>query len=282
MKTRMKGRECVETKKVWRWKMLLPTTALIYALFWAPQEWSAQTISRIEWWANQTEMTSPVKTDSKEKTKTLQELMDELDNKKEWKTGIWVSWFIQVWTSVVPDFAGVFSDKPSMLLCVDASDKKSWLWISYIRLDDFHEDPDYPVSKASVFVPHRNKSLKDWKWDIWASVECTFIDQQPEGTSIMPVIVWTYNTSSWWSFEWKYFHGFQKGQDTDAIRLWITKKIWDALSITAQWWYQTDYDKKVFWRIIADIDLWNWFGAQVSWIAKDWKITPTAWVIYKF
>ena len=85
MKTSMKGRECVETKKVWRWKMLLPTTALIYALFWAPQEWSAQTISRIEWWANQTEMTSPVKTDSKEKTKTLQELMGELDDKKEWK-----------------------------------------------------------------------------------------------------------------------------------------------------------------------------------------------------
>jgi hypothetical protein len=198
------------------------------------------------------------------------------------KSKIWVHGFIQMWTSVVPDFAGVFSDKPSMLLCVDASDKKSWFWLSYIRLDDFHRDPDYPVSQASVFVPYRSKTFKDGKRTAWASVECTFIDQQPGSEEFMPVIVWSYDTKGGWIFEWKYFHGFRKWTDTDALRLWITKKIGDALRLTAQWWYQTDYDKKFFGRIIADVHLWWWFWAQVSWIMKDWKITPTAWVLYKF
>jgi hypothetical protein len=88
MKTTMKGRECVETKKVWRWKVL-PTAALLYALRWSPQEWYAKTISGIEWWANQTEMTSPVKTDSLEWTKTIQELKKELEQEEKWKTDIW-------------------------------------------------------------------------------------------------------------------------------------------------------------------------------------------------
>lgn len=281
MKTTMKGRECVETKKVWRWKVL-PTAALLYALLCSPQEWHAKTISGIEWWANQTEMTSPVKTDSLEWTKTIQGLMKELEQEKKWKTDIWVSGFVQVWTSVVPDFASVCSDKPSMLLCVDATDSKSWLWVSYIRLDDFHKDQDYPVSRASVLVPHRSKTLWDWKWSVWSSVECTYVDNSPDMSEIMPLVFGSYSTKDGWTFEWKYFHEIMKWPDADAFRLTVTKKVSEALSLTAQWWYKSDYDGKVFGRVVVDVDLGNWFGVQVSWIAKDWKITPTAWVAYKF
>lgn len=217
-----------------------------------------------------------------EKTVELEKLMKELKSEKKKESQIWVGWFIQVWTSIVPDFASILSDKPSLMVCVDASHKKTWLWMSFIRLDDFHKDPSYPASKASVFVPYRSKTFKDGKRKAWASVECTFIDQQPGWEEFMPVIVWGYDSKTGWSIEWKYFHGFRKWIDTDALRLWITKKIWDALSLTAQWWYQSDYDEKYFGRVIADVDLWDGFWVQVSWVLKDWKITPTAWVIYKF
>jgi hypothetical protein len=192
------------------------------------------------------------------------------------------SGFLQVWTSIVPDFASICSDKPSMLLFVDATDSKSWLWLSYIRLDDFHKDPDYPVSRASVLVPHRSKTLWDGKRTVWASVECTYVDNSPEMSELLPLVVWSYTTKSWWTFEWKYFHEIMKWPDADAFRLWITKKIWDALSLTAHWWYKSDYDDKFFGRVVADIDIWNGLWVQVSWVIKDGKISPTAWVIYKF
>lgn len=280
MKTTRTEKECVETKRAWRWKVLPTTAALLYALVGSPQEWYAKTMSGIEWWANQVGMTSPVKTDSLEKTITVDELKKDLETKE--KKGIDVSGFIQLWTSIVPDFASICSDKPSMLLCIDATDKKSWLWVSFIRLDDFHSDPAYPVSKASVLVPHWSKTLWDGKWTVWASVECTYIDQMPDGAEIMPLIVWTYDTKDGWTFEGKYFHEMMKWPDADAFRLWITKKITDALSLTAQWWYKSDYDGKFFGRVVADVDLWGWFSVQVSWVAKDWKISPTALVAYKF
>lgn len=313
MKTRTLEKQWVERKDWVLWK-ILPTAALLYTLS-LPQPWFAMDLSGMDEEKVVTDVTPQIE-DKKGDTidlwtlargtpiKSEEEWFGEPDEdeekpemewwdgwKKEWSSWleerrkwpkIWVSGFLQVWTSVVPDFAGVFSDKPSMLLCVDASDKKSWFWLSYIRLDDFHRDPDYPVSQASVFVPYRSKTFKDGKRTAWASVECTFIDQQPGSEEFMPVIVWSYDTKGGWIFEWKYFHGFRKWTDTDALRLWITKKIGDALRLTAQWWYQTDYDKKFFGRIIADVDLWWWFWAQVSWIMKDWKITPTAWVLYKF
>ena len=169
-----------------------------------------------------------------------------------------------------------------MLLCVDATDSKSWLWVSYIRLDDFHKDQDYPVSRASVLVPHRSKTLWDWKWTIWSSVECTYVDNSPDMSEIMPLVFGSYSTKDGWTFEWKYFHEIMKWPDADAFRLTVTKKVSEALSLTAQWWYKSDYDGKVFGRVVVDVDLGNWFGVQVSWIAKDWKITPTAWVAYKF
>ena len=210
---------------------------------------------------------------------------DPREGRESWEkkeSRIWVSGFIQVWTSIVPDFASICSDKASMLLCVDATDSKTWLWVSYIRLDDFHKDSDYPVSRASVLVPHRSKTLWDGKRTVWASVECTYVDNDPEMSELLPFIVWTYDTKTWWIFEWKYFHEIMKWPDADAFRLWITKKITEALSLTAQWWYKSDYDGKFFGRVVADIDIWGGLWVQVSWIAKDWKIAPTTWVIYKF
>lgn len=317
MKEKMTGMQWVE-KKSWVWYKVLPIAALLYAL-WLPQEWSAKGLSGTDEETTVMEITPqvqdkkddiigwktaiqwiPVK-DSDEWVTSWDEDKKEPwitgwdgdDGEKVWDDGwdikrekeksrIWVHGFIQMWTSVVPDFASICSDKPSMLLFVDATDSKSWLWLSYIRLDDFHKDPDYPVSRASVLVPHRSKTLWDGKRTVWASVECTYVDNSPEMSELLPLVVWSYTTKSWWTFEWKYFHEIMKWPDADAFRLWITKKIWDALSLTAQWWYKSDYDDKFFGRVVADIDIWNGLWVQVSWVIKDGKISPTAWVIYKF
>lgn len=199
---------------------------------------------------------------------------------KKWSR-IWVHGFVQVWTSVVPDFAGIFSDKVSWMIGIDAKDPKTWLWLTVIRLDDFYTDPEYPLSRASVVVPYRTITSKDGKRSLWTSVEFSFVDQMPGDVGVMPVVVWTYS-DGWRTIEWKYFHDIRKWEDMDAFRLWITKKIWDILSLTVQWWYKSDYAEKFYGRVIADVNLWGGFWAQLSCIAKDWKLTPTAWVMYKF
>jgi len=316
MKEKMTGMRWVE-KMYWVLWKVLPTTALLCAL-WLPQEWSAKGLSGTDEETTVMEITPqvqdkkddiigwktaiqwiPVKDSDEWVTSWDDEIepwitgWDGDDGEKDWYDGWNTKWekeksrisasgFIQVWTSIVPDFASICSDKPSMLLFVDATDSKSWLWLSYIRLDDFHKDSDYPVSRASVLVPHRSKTLWDGKRTVWASVECTYVDNSPEMSELLPLVVWSYTTKSWWTFEWKYFHEIMKWPDADAFRLWITKKIWDALSLTAHWWYKSDYDDKFFGRVVADIDIWDGLWVQVSWVIKDGKISPTAWVIYKF
>ena len=311
MKEKMMTIQCAEVRKNWVWKALT-SVALAWVLsLWSPSEWLAQNISAVQEGANVTEVTKLWAEAEQEKDRvTLEEAAENTEEdwtyvieeyrpeiepnsiqQLEWedktletkKPRIETHGFIQVWTSVVPDFASIFSDKASMLMCVDATETHSWLWISLIRLDDFSSDPAYPISRASVIVPHRSKSLwEGGKWIVWASVECTFIDKMPGNIEIMPVVFWSYSTDSGWSFEWKYFHIFQKWEDMKSFRLWISKKISDALKLTAQWWYKSDYDKHFFGRIIVDVDLWHWLWAQLSCIAKDWKITPTAWVVYQF
>ena len=283
MKERTLETQCLAEKESFTKKALV-AAALAWALsLWSPSEWLAQNTSTVQDGASVTEVTKPWTEIEDERIIDLEEAIQWIEV-NWWNEGkeprIWVHGFIQVWTSVVPDFAGIFSDKVSMLMCVSAIDQHSWLWVSFIRLDDFHTNPEYPVSRASVIVPSRNKSFG--KWSVWASVECTFVDQLPWNMEIMPVIVWSYSTDNGWAFEWKYFHGFQKWPDMNSFRLWISKKIGDALTLTAQWWYKSDYDKRFFGRIIVDVDLWNWLWAQVSCIAKNWGLTPTAWVLYKF
>lgn len=212
------------------------------------------------------------------------EIKENYKSQKEKKESrMAVHGMIQVWTSIVPDFADILSDKCSMLMCVDASDKKTWLWLTVARLDDFHKDPDFPASKATVINAHWGKTF----WDAWrasAAVELKYslIDNLPEANGFAPDVIGSYSTKNWRTFEWMYSHGFNKWKDMNAVRLWITKKINDALELTAQWRYKSDYDKNFFWRVIMNVDIWNGLWAQLSCVAKDWKLTPTAWVVYKF
>jgi hypothetical protein len=299
-----------EKKRAWTWATLM-SAALALILLWAPAEWHEKTVSDRFEGAKVTEVTQPwTRVDEEKKTISLWDLIrddglsfgeetqedwpriepdpePEIGDwwKVEWwgskESRIWVHWFVQVWTSVVPDFAGIFSDKVSGMIAIDAKDQKTWLWLTAIRLDDFHTDPEYPLSKASVVVPYRTISSKDGKRSGWASVEFSFIDQMPETVWVTPVIVWSFSADGW-TIEWKYFHDFKEWKDMDAFRLWITKKISDALRLTAQWWYKSDYKDLFYGRVIADVDLWRWFWAQLSCIMRDWKFTPTMWVMYKF
>lgn len=303
----MKKRLLERLEKWWAvWstlKWLLLSTALFWALSWSPTEAWAKTASSEGDGVKVTEVTQPWTEvmqswaevtqqwigETKQKgTISLEDAIDMMKKDESWiepdpgdESRLKVHGFVQVWTSVVPDFAGIFSDKVSGMVAIDAKDQKTWLWVSVIRLDDFHTDPEYPLSRASVVVPYRTVSSKDGKRSGWASVEFSYIDQMPGKTWCTPVIVWSYSTDGW-TFEWKYFHDIREWEDMDAVRLWITKKICDALSLTAQWWYKSDYEGKVFGRVIADVDLWGWFWAQLSCIARDWKLTPTMWVMYKF
>ncbi len=275
----------------------LATAALVWALsLLSPSEWSAKTVSSIDEGAKVTEVTLPW-TEVEEEKDTIslgdflrddgtwsevdEETLPWVEPDPEWDWEISVDWFIQVWTSVVPDFANIFSDKISGMIAIDAKHQKTWLWLTVIRLDDFHTDSEYPLSRASVVVPYRNVSSKDGKRSAWTSLELSFIDQMPWKVGFTPVVVWTYNADGW-TFEWKYFHDFREWKDMDALRLGISKKIWDIMKLTAQWWYKSDYAGKFYGRIIADVDLWDWFWVQLSCILRDWKITPTGWIMYKF
>lgn len=287
-----------EERKGWVWTTLM-SAALIWALWvLSPQAWLAQTVSSTDEGAQVTEVTQPwTEVEQEKDTITLGEAIQQAEGSwtyvvweedgpwiepdPDWEWWISVGWFIQVWTSVVPDFANIFSDKMSGMIAIDAKHQKTWLWLTVIRLDDFHTDPEYPLSRASVVVPYRSVSSKDGKRSASTSVELSFIDQMPWKIWCTPVVVWTYNADGW-TFEWKYFHDFKEWKDMDAFRLWITKKIWDIMKLTAQWWYKSDYAKKFYGRIIADVDLWGWFWAQLSCIARDWTITPTWWIMYKF
>lgn len=203
----------------------------------------------------------------------------EQSNSKE-KSPIAVHWLIQVWKIVIPDYADVASENAAALVVVDASHEKTWLWVSVIRIDDFNKSPDNPISKATVINPHWDKTFG--KASVSVNSEFAFLDKMPEWNGITSKIAWTYDFWKGWNFEGAHFHGFNKWPDSDAFRASITKKINDALSLTAQWWYKSDYDKKFFGRVIMDVNLWNWFWAQMSCIARDWKLTPTMWVVYNF
>lgn len=189
-------------------------------------------------------------------------------------------WQIQIWKVVIPDYADIASSNATSLICVDASHEKTWLWVTVVRIDDFSKDPSNPVSQATVINPHWEKSLG--KASISLNSEFAFIDKMPEWNGLTTKIAWSYNPWKGWNFEWAYFHWFNKWPDLDSFRATIEKKVNDALTLTAQWRYKSDYDKKFFGRAIADINLWNGFWVQLSCIRRDWKLEPTGWICYKF
>ena len=196
------------------------------------------------------------------------------------KWWIAVHWMLYGWTWVAWDFAEVCSDRWTLIAVVDMSHPQTWLGFTAIRLDDFHNDPDQPASRATVLNLHWNQ--KYWRFWLWVEWKYTFIDHLPQANWFSPDVVLSYTTDGWRTFEWMYAHKFMDWPDSDAFRLSVAKKVNKALTITWQWWYETWYDKHFYGRIIVDVNLWNWFWAQLSCISKYWKLVPTAWVIYQF
>lgn len=200
--------------------------------------------------------------------------------KTDGKWWIVTHWMLYEWTWVAWDFAEVCSDRGTLIAVVDMSHPKTWLGFTGIRLDDFHNDPDQPASRATVLNLHWNKKFgRFWLWVEW---KYTFIDHLPQANWFSPDVVLSYTANGWRSFEWMYAHKFMDWPDSDVFRLSIAKKVNDALRITWQWRYETGYQWHFYGRVIVDVDLWNWFWAQLSCIFKNGKLTPTAWVIYQF
>lgn len=300
----MKTQECLEKESRVLWKVL-PTAALIWALLWSPSEWLAQNVDSSTEGAKIEAVTAPtIKIDSAT-TVDLASVMEEMEEiweedqdsgpsiepdpeeESEWaeslkdKKRAKVHGSIQGWSSVVPDYADVCSDKASMTVCLDVTDSETWLWITAIRMDDFHTDPEHPFSQASVLTWHWGKAFADGKISVWVAWQYLFVDRLPLADGFTGKVVGAYKMDGWWTFEGTYFHAFSEWPDVDAFRLWISKKISDALRITAQWRYKSDYDG-LFGRIIVDVDMWHGLWAQMSCIAKDGKLTPTVWVMYTF
>lgn len=207
---------------------------------------------------------------------TSAEQKDDTDE-KWW---IAVHWMLYWWTWVAWDYAEVCSDKWTMIAVVDMSHPKTWLGFTGIRLDDFHNDPDQPASRATVLNLHWNQ--KFWRFWLWVEWKYTFIDHLPQANWFSPDVVLSYTADKWRTFEWMYAHKFKTWEDSDAFRLTIAKQVNEALRITWQWWYETWYAWHFYGRIIVDVDLWKWFWAQISCIVKNGKLTPTSWVIYRF
>ena len=190
---------------------------------------------------------------------------------------------VSLWTNGVAwDAAELCSTNPTFIGVVDVS-HKSWLWFTAVRLDDGKNDPDQPASRVTILNPHFTKKFwknNEFKFDLeW---KYAMFDKMPGSNWFSPDIVWSYTAKDGFKFEWMYSHKFKKWPDSDAFRLSISKKIDEALSLTAQWWYETGYDRHFYWRVIVDINLWNWLKAQVSLTAKNGKLTPTTCLVYSF
>lgn len=206
-------------------------------------------------------------------------------NENEWKekTAFEVHGMLHLWTEIIPDFFDITSDRPAVLCVWDVTNPTTWLWITLVRADDFSKDPNNPFSQATVINPHRSKEFWVWNWKLKMGVECKYnlIDKMPEANWFTPDIVWSFSTKNWWTFEGVYTHRFQKWKDSDAFRLSIAKQINEKLQLTGQVLYDTWYAKKVCWRAIIDLNLWNGFKVQLSWVIKNDKFTPTFWLIYQ-
>ena len=199
------------------------------------------------------------------------------------KSRISTHWMVWVWTGISGDFWEITSDEATLTAVLDVTDQNTWFWVMAIRLDDFNSDPEHPVSKVTVLSPHwKKKFWEDWKFWINVELKKTFFDNNPSFNWIYPDVVLSYSADWWRTFEWMYAHRFMNWPDSDAFRLSISKRINDVLNLTWQFRYETWYDRNFYGRVTADVDLWNGFLAQISWIAKYWKITPTICIIRRF
>ena len=316
MKEKMTRMQWVGKKSLVRWKVL-PVAALLYAL-WLPQEWSAKGLSGMDEETTVMEITPQVE-DKKADTIDLWPLVrwtsvkdpddwisewdedekepwitgwdwDDVDEGEEdWDEGKWekkeksnisVHGTVRWGSDVTPLLWSVLSDKPALMLSIDVSHSKTWLWTTLIRLDDFDKSMDSPASQVTILDMYWQKQI--WKASVILDWEYMTIDKLSGADSFTPIVWCTYDAWKWWTLDTWAWHCFQKWDDVDVVRLWIAKKLDECLSLAAQGFYSSDLSKKFYGRVQADVKLWGWFGVQLSFIAKEWKITPTAWVLYKF
>ncbi len=310
MKEKMKGMQWVEKRGWVRWKVL--PAALLCALSCLPQEWSAKSLSGTDEGTIVTEVTPQVE-DKKDDTidwgtaiqwtsiKGLDEDRrdpevagwrwdeikvpweiasegEEVTKKEEPK--IAVHGTVRWGSDVTPLLWSVLSDKAALMLSIDASHPQTWFWLTVTRLDDFDKSMDNPASQVSIFDLYRQKQI--WKASVMLDGEYMTIDKLPGTDSFTPIAWCIYDAWKWWTLDTWAWRCFQKWDDVDVVRLWIAKKLNKSLSLAAQGFYSSDLSKKFYGRVQADVKLWGWFGVQLSFIAKEWKITPTAWVLYKF
>ena len=196
------------------------------------------------------------------------------------KPAIDVHGMVRWGSDVTPLLWSVLSDKAALILSIDASNPQTGLWLSITRADDFDKSMDNPASQVTIFDFYWLKQI--WKASVMVDWEYTTIDKLPGSDSFTPIAWCTYDAWKWWNLDIWAWHTFQKWEDGDVVRLWVAKKLNECLSLAAQGFYSSDLSKKFYGRVQADVKLGKWFGVQLSFIAKEWKITPTAWVIYKF
>ena len=183
-------------------------------------------------------------------------------------------------SDVTPLLWSVLSDRPALILTLDVSNPQTWLWASVIRADDFSSSMENPASQVTLFDLYWHK--KFWKLWVTAVWEYASIDKLPWAESITPLVWVTYDAWKWWIFDAWVWHTFQKWEDADMVRLWVTKKLDEAFSVAAQVFYNSELTKKAYVRVQANVSFGKWFWAQLSFIYKEGKLTPTFWVVYWF
>jgi len=221
-------------------------------------------------------------------TQDLQETVDTEDSPetpdttKKDESKISIGWMFEVWSGVAADAAEVCSTNPELLSVLNMSHKKTGLWISLVRLDDFSKDMSNPCSQVTIVNPYWSTKLwPDGKFSVTAEWKYTFFDKIPELNGFSPDIKLAYSDKGW-TVEAMYIHKFQKWADSDAFRLSVSKTFDEILQLTTRAWFETGYDKHFYGQIIATVDLGHGFLVEMSFIAKYWKITPTAWILYRF
>lgn len=280
MKERITSTQCVEQKKSWKWQGLL-TAALAWALFlWAPAEWFTQNVSKADEGAKVAEVTQPTTESASTKMISLASAMQEFMEEEIKKPKIDVHGMIRWGSDVTPLLWTKLSNEPAIILSIDVSNPQTWLWATLIRADDFNKSMDNPASQATIMDLYWQKQF--WNASIMVDWEYVSLDKLPGSDSFTPIVWCTYDVWKWWNLDAWACHTFQKWDDVDIIRLWVTKNLDKGLSLAAQAFYSSNLSKKFYGRVQANVKLGGWLWVQLSFIAKNWEITPTAWIQYNF
>ena len=229
----------------------------------------------LPWKASAQEQISPeTNIDSIESVTSIPtQVLDEFWEKE--KSNLEVHGSVRAWSNVTPLLWSVLSDTPAFRFTIDISDPKTGLWASVIRFDDFNKSMDNPASQLTMVDLYWHK--KFWKVSFTWVWEYANIDKIPWSDSFTPIIWATYDAWKWWTFDTWACYTIQKGEDVAAFRAWVVKKINDAFSLAAQ----VIHNNGLSWHFQAKLKITNKLSMEIGWIAdKNWKITPTAWVLF--